>query len=118
MNNNRFLMEWVSASGKKITATQTTSTQTQVANDKDVYVWSMYIDNQTKDNWMSAEEIRGQYEGFVFETAQEAINFGHNHLKELEDEGELLGEAEDYTVEAVAIPISKVSKSTLTFSGM
>ena len=118
MNNNRILSEWIYASGKKVTTTPATSAHTQVANDKDVYLWSMYLDNQTKGNWMSAEEISGQYEGFVFETAQEAIDFAHNHLRELEDEGELLGKASDYTVEAVAIPISKVSKSTLRFSGL
>ena len=118
MNNNRLLMEWINASGKKINSAPVAKAPTQTVNNKDVYVWSMYIDNQTKGNWMSAEEVHGQYEGFVFETAQEAIDFGHNHLRELEDEGELLGDADDYTVEAVAIPISKVSKSTLTFSGM
>ena len=115
MNNNRILMEWLTASGDKVNLNKQIM---QPANEKLVYAWSLYIDPMDKGNFMSADQYRGFWEGYVFETEQEALEAGARHLLTLEDEGELRGDPDDYTIEAVSIPISKVSKSTLRFSGM
>ena len=116
MNNNRILKEWLDANGKKVNTTA--SQPTPATNEKMVYIWDMYIDKEDKGNWRSADDYRGVWEGFVYESEFEAIKYGRKHLKELEDEGELRGSADDYDVEAFAVPISKVSKSTRIFSGI
>ena len=116
MNNNRMLREWLYADGTKITTSKTTGQPVQSAGL--VYIWDMYIDPKDKGTWTSAEKYKIEWVGTVFETEQEAIDAGHNHLIELEDERELKGKSEDYTVETIAIPISEVSDETLLFSGL
>lgn len=87
-------------------------------NVKEVYIWDMYMDPKDKGTWTSAELYRGAWDGFVYETEQEALDGGWCHLSELEDEGELHGEPDDYTVDTVAIPLSEVPTRTLAFSNL
>jgi hypothetical protein len=116
MNNNRILMEWLDSNGNKVNLNNKTSSQQ--ANEKLVYVWDMYTFPEDKGNWMSAEECHGEWEGFVYESEFEAIKGGRTHLRELEDEGELRGTLDDYNIDTIQVPISKVSKATLRFSGL
>ena len=109
MNNNRLLLEWIYTN---------TPTNNKLANEKLVYMWDIYINQKDKGTWLSAEEINGVWEGFVLESEADAISGGLRHLEELENEGELDGDLDDYTVDAIAVPISKVSKNTLRFSGL
>ena len=60
----------------------------------------------------------GEYDGSVFKTKEAAFNEGKIHLYELEDEGQLRGDPEDYDIDTVAIPKSEVSEYTLRFSGL
>jgi hypothetical protein len=89
-----------------------------------VYIWDMYLDPADKGTWMSAELYNGEYDGVVFETEEEALNAAWYHLQELEDEGELSDwdddsvDPDDYTIEAIAIPLSKVSEDTLYSSNL
>lgn len=80
----------------------------------DVYAWSVYVRGSTtytKGDWLSAEYFNGQLEGAVFSTPELAEEYAWDHLKELEDEGELYDEdeeveldAEYFTIETVAYP--------------
>jgi hypothetical protein len=100
--------EWVDAKGNKLG-----SQSAEV-----VYIWDMYIDTADKGTWCSAEEYNGEYDGSVFKTKEAAFNEGKLHLYELEDEGQLRGDPEDYDIDVIAIPKNKVSAYTLEFSGI
>jgi hypothetical protein len=76
----------------------------------------MYIDPRDKGTWCSAEEYNGEYDGSVFKTKEAAYNEGKIHLYELEDEGQLRGDPEDYDIEVRAIPKNKVKPGALTES--
>jgi hypothetical protein len=100
--------EWVDAKGNK-------------ATDKSaevVYIWDMYIDPRDKGTWCSAEEYNGEFDGSVFKTKEAAYNEAKIHLYELEDEGNLRGDPEDYDIEVRAIPKNKVSRRSLKVSGL
>ena len=114
MNNNRILMEWLDAKGNKIGTNKSTS---QTSNEK-VYIWDMYIDPADKGTWTSAEVYRGKYDGAVFGSEFEAIKHGRIHLRELEDEGELKGDLNDYTIDAESILRSEVYPDTIQSSGI
>lgn len=89
-----------------------------------VFAWDMYIDPADKGTWTSAELYNGEYEGIVFETKEKAFDAAVNHLRELDDEGELLDEDEnpvdpdDYTIDTFVIGIRNVSDETLEASGL
>ena len=83
-----------------------------------VYIWDMYLDPRDKGTWCSAEKSNNEYDGFVFKSAEEAFHYGKKHLYELDDEGELRGDPDDYDIDTVAIPKSEVSEYTLRFSGL
>jgi hypothetical protein len=102
------LKEWVDANGNKAAG----------KSAEVVYIWDMYMDPKDKGTWCSAEEYNGEYDGSVFKTKEAAFNEGKIHLYELEDEGELRGDPEDYDIDVVAIPKNKVSNYTLEFSGL
>ena len=102
------LKEWVDANGNKATRQST----------EVVYIWDMYIFPEDKGIWCSAEEYNGEYDGCVFKTKEAAYNEGRLHLYELEDEGELRGDPDDYDIDVVEIPKNKVSDYTLEFSGL
>ena len=114
MNNNRILMEWIEANGNKVDSSKNTS---QASNEK-IYIWDMYIDPADKGTWTSAEIYRGKYDGAVFDSEFEAIKHGRIHLKELENEGELKGDLDDYTIDAEPILKSEVYPDTLQSSGI
>ena len=115
MNNNRILKEWLDASGAKV---NTNNNTTQPATYKLVYVWDMYIDPEDKGNWRSADDYRGEWEGIVYASEFDAIKYGRKHLKELAAKGRLKGDLDDYAIDAVAVPVSKVSQYTLKLSGI
>ena len=109
------LLEWVDAKGNKSSSDKSTANS---PSDDVVYIWDMYMDPRDKGNWCSAEEYNGEYDGSVFKTKEAAFNEGKIHLYELEDEGQLRGNPEDYDIDVVAIPKNKVSGYTLEFSGI
>jgi hypothetical protein len=112
---NRKLCEWTDNKGSKVSI----SNSTGVGQSEDiVYIWDMYLDPIDKGTWCSAEKINGIYDGFVFKSAYEAFRYGREHLYELDDEGELRGDPDDYDIDTVAIPKSEVSEYTLRFSGL
>lgn len=90
-----------------------TSKSTSAASG-DVYAWSVYVRGSTtytKGGWLSAEYFNGQLEGAVFSTPELAEDYAWDHLKELENEGELYDEdeeveldAEYFTIETIAYP--------------
>jgi hypothetical protein len=112
------LCEWVDSKGNKASSNNTTKQVTTNTVNEVVYIWDMYIDPRDKGTWCSAEEYNGEYDGSVFKTKEAAFNEGKIHLYEIEDEGELRGDPEDYDIDVVAIPKNKVSDYTLEFSGL
>jgi hypothetical protein len=74
---------------------------------KSVWVFDIYRDPSDKGYGTS---------DMVFETETAAINAGWNHLSELDDEEELDYDEDDYTVDAIEIPLARVSEATLSFS--
>lgn len=115
---DKSLCEWVDASGNKISSNKPASQSTVGKSDEFVYIWDMYIDPIDKGTWCSAEKYNGEYDGFVFKTKEEAFRYGKEHLYELEDEGELRGDPDDYDIDTVTIRKSEVSDYTLKFSGI
>lgn len=85
---------------------------------KVVYIWDMYLDPADKGNWTSAELDNGIWDGYVFETEEEALAAGYYHLGELDDEGELDGDPDDYYVEAFNVLVSDVDPDTLLASDL
>ena len=87
---------------------------------KVVYIWDMYMDANEKGTWTSAELKNNTYEGTVFETEKDARDAALNLLSELDDEDELDSDEwnDDYYIDAVEIPLSKVSENTLRFSNL
>ena len=107
------MWEWVDKSGKNISLNQAPATNTKT-NGKQYYMWSMYIPNSleyTKGGWTSADlNHKGE---LVFATEDLALDYGWNHLKELEDEDELGGfEPDDFTIEAIAVSGNKFGPYT------
>lgn len=78
----------------------------------DVWYWDIYKDPSEKGTWTSIDT------DLVFETEDAAIDGAYAHLRELNDEGELEGEVDDYYVDAVKISSSKVSPEALEWSGL
>ena len=82
----------------------------------EVWIYDMYLDPADKGTWTSAELYNGKYDGYVYETEDAALDGAWLHLSELEDEGELEGDPDDYYIEAFAVPVSEVHEDTLSFS--
>ena len=85
-----------------------------------VFIWSKYVDETKKDTWLSVEKnSEGKYEGMLYETAEEAVKEASAMLvDQLEDDWfsdeELpTRNIEDWTVEAIAVPLSEVSEEAL-----
>ena len=112
---NKSLCEWVDNKGNKITAAGNINNSQP---EEVVYIWDMYVDPRDKGTWCSAEKYNGEYDGYVYRSKEKAYAGGFNHLLELNDEGQLRGDPDDYDVDAVAIPKSEVSDYTLRFSGL
>lgn len=78
----------------------------------EVWYWDMYINPGRKGTWTSIDNDT------VFETEEDALDGAWTLLGELEDEGELRGDPDDYTIDAIKIPISKVKPEVLKGSGL
>lgn len=85
---------------------------------KVVYIWDIYLDPADKGSWTSAELYNGKWDGTVFETANEALDAGYSHLMELETEGELEGDLDNYSISTVSVLIKDVHPDTLSFSNL
>ena len=84
-----------------------------------VWIWSIYLDAADKGSWTSAEWWDGSYDGFVYETEEEAVNGAWYHLQELDDEDELDGnDPDNYTIEAFSVSVSEVDPDTLLASDL
>lgn len=77
---------------------------------KTVWAWDIYLEPAAKGTWTSIEN------DLVFETKDKALKAAWTLLNELDDEGELEHDTDDYYVEAFEVPLSSVSASTLEFS--
>ncbi len=84
----------------------------------EVWIWDVYLEPADKGTWTSAEIWQGKYDGYVFETENDALDAAWSHLSELEDEDELDGDPDDYYVEAFSVPVSEVAEDTLSDSGL
>lgn len=78
----------------------------------EVWYWDMYVDPSEKGEWTSLDADN------VYETEEAAINAAYTLLGELDDEGELEYDSDEYTVDAIKIPISQVAPEILEWSGL
>ena len=83
-----------------------------------LYTWDIYLDEDDKGTWCGAEKDGIDWDGIVYETEDAAIDGGWNLLKELEDEGELEYDPDEYTVEAIAIPFKELTAEILEYSDL
>lgn len=77
-----------------------------------VWYWDIYKDPSEKGTWISLDFDT------VYETRDAAITGAYKHLSELDYEDELEYDSDDYYVDAVTIPVSKVSSDALEWSGL
>ena len=78
----------------------------------------MYITEDEKGTWCSAEKYEGTWDGVVFETEEDAVNAALTLLNELDDEDELRGDKDDYTIDTFTIPITELTVEDLEFSDL
>jgi hypothetical protein len=117
------LTEFVDKNGTKINLNNVSSspvsksatpTKSSAKSGGNVYAWSLYAKGSTqytRGHWLSAEYVNGKLEGSVFSTPELAEQYAWDHLKELENEGELYDDDEEveldadfFTIETVAYP--------------
>ena len=79
---------------------------------KTVWTWDIYLEPAEKGTWTGIES------DIVFETKDKALDAAWTLLNELDDEGELEYDPDDYYVEAFEIPLSSVSKEVLSYSNL
>jgi hypothetical protein len=79
---------------------------------KTVWTWDIYLEPAEKGTWTGIES------DLVFETKDKALDAAWTLLNELDDEGELEYDPDDYYVEAFEIPLSSVSKEVLSYSNL
>lgn len=97
-----------------VTSTSTAIPTTSVSRTKptSVWTWDIYLTPKKKGTWTGIQN------DLVFETQDKALDAAWALLNELDDEGELRGDPDDYYVEAFEIPLSSVSKEALKFSNL
>lgn len=78
----------------------------------ELWYWDMYTDPRQKGTWTSIEN------DLVFETEDEAYDAAYCLLRELDDEDELFVDPDDYIVDVVKIPLTRVSEDALEHSGL
>ena len=78
-----------------------------------LFAWDMYLDDQEKGNWCSAEKSGFTWYGIVFETEYDAIEAANTLLNELYNEDELRGDPDDYTISTFSIPITELTVDLL-----
>lgn len=79
----------------------------------ELYAWDMYLDEDEKGEWCSAEKDGVTWDGKVFENEDDAINAAWTLLQELSDENELRGDRSDYTIDTFTIPITELTVDLL-----
>jgi hypothetical protein len=79
---------------------------------KTVWTWDIYLEPVNKGTWTGIEN------DLVFETKDKALDAAWTLLNELDDEGELEYDPDDYYVEAFEVPLSSVSKEILRYSNL
>lgn len=77
---------------------------------KTVWTWDIYLEPSEKGTWTGIEN------DLVFETKDKALDAAWVLLNELDEEGELSGDPDDYYVEAFEVPLSSVSAPILKFN--
>ena len=77
-----------------------------------VWSWDIYLTPRKKGTWTGIDN------DIVFETKEKALDGAWQLLNELDDEGELKGDPDDYTIDAFEVPLSSVSDSVLRFSNL
>jgi hypothetical protein len=128
------LTEWRSADAIKadIAKLQQELHDTEVAEKKAtyssmptvVYAWDAYVSPTEKGTFCSAEKYNGVWEGTVFETEDDAVDAAWLHLQELDDEGELSDdpdeylEADDFTIDVFTIPLKDIPDEVLAWSDL
>ncbi len=85
---------------------------------KVLYAWDIYADEDEKGTWCSAEKSGIDWDGYVYETKDAAIQGGWDHLNELANEGELEYDPDEYTVDAFEIPFKELTAETLEYSDL
>lgn len=84
----------------------------------ELYAWDMYIDESEKGTWCSAEKEGNTWDGVVFETEADATSAAWTLLGELDDERELDGDPDEYTIDIFMIPITEVTVELLEESDL
>ena len=72
----------------------------------------IYLEPTKKGTWTGIKN------DLVFETEDKALDAAWALLNELDDEGELEYDPDDYYVEAFEVPLSSVSKEVLKYSNL
>lgn len=83
-----------------------------------LYAWDMYIDESEKGTWCSAEKENITWDGIVFETEDDAVAAAQTLLSELNNERELEGDPDEYTIDTFAIPITELTVEDLEYSNL
>jgi hypothetical protein len=84
----------------------------------ELYAWDIYISKRNKGTWCSAEKEAGTWDGIVYETEEDAINAAITLLGELDDERELEGDPDEYTIDTFTIPITELTVEDLEYSDL
>lgn len=83
-----------------------------------LFAWDMYLDEEEKGEWCSAEKEDYTWDGRVFETEDAAVAAACTLLNELSNENELRGDPEDYTIDTFTIPITELTVELLEESDL
>ena len=83
-----------------------------------LYTWDMYVDEDEKGTWCGAEKEGIDWDGYVYETAEAAVEGGLELLNELKAEDALDYEPYDYIVDTIAIPFKELTAETLEYSNL
>ena len=83
-----------------------------------LFAWDMYLEEDEKGTWCSADRSDFTWDGKVFETKDDAVNAACVLLNELSDEDELEGDPDDYFINTFAIPITELTVELLEESDL
>jgi hypothetical protein len=115
----RTLMKELRDAERAERATAVASTDTVVstapvskAKPTSVWTWDIYLTPKKKGTWTGIQN------DLVFETQDKALEAAWALLNELNDEGELDGDPDDYYIEAFEVPLARVSAAVLKFSDL
>lgn len=78
-----------------------------------LYAWDMYLKDSEKGTWCSAEKDEFTWDGIVFETEEDAVSAAYILLGELQEENELDGDKDEYTIDTFVIPITELTVEML-----